>query len=173
MSYRISLIPFVKDLFCWLKSLLLGMSGWLIISSKQNLEITARLGYASQGLKQRHRKRSQEIEPGDFFFCYITGEQKLAAVLEIHSFVSEAQDKVWVNLGKNPDECYPWRFETSAHIVLDEPRWMPMQNFADKLLHFRKWPAKNWRLGLQGQIHALRDEDVTTLLEAFSKAKQS
>ena len=86
------------------------MSGWLIISSKQNLSITEDLGYRAQGLKKRHRKKALEIEPGDFFFYYITGEQKLAAVLEVQTFVQEASDKVWVNLGKDPNECYPWRF---------------------------------------------------------------
>ena len=86
------------------------MSGWLIISSKQNLSITEDLGYRAQGLKKRHRKKALEIEPGDFFFYYIMGEQKLATVLEVQTFVQEASDKVWVNLGKDPNECYPWRF---------------------------------------------------------------
>ncbi len=147
------------------------MSGWLIISSKQNLEITSNLEFRQQGLKKRHRKKALQIEPGDFLFYYITGEQKLAAVLRIESFVSEASDKVWVNLGKDPDECYPWRFETAPHTILDETFWMPMERFSTQLLHFRKWPAKNWRLGLQGQIHALREEDTTTLLQAFTQTK--
>jgi len=147
------------------------MSGWLIISSKENFEITARLGFKQQGLKKRHGKKAGQIEPGDFLFYYITGDQKLAAVLQIKSFVFTATDKVWVNLGKNHEECYPWRFDTVSHILLDEPFWMPMENFATKLLHFRKWPPKYWRLGLQGQIHALREVDTSTLLEAFTKLK--
>ena len=145
------------------------MSGWLIISSKQNLDITSRLNFTQQGLKKRHRKKAHEIEQDDYFFYYITGEQKLAAVVKVESFVTETDDKVWVNLGKDPEECYPWRFETSPHIILEEERWMDMSDFSDKLLHFRKWPAKNWRLGLQGQVHALRDEDTQLLLHTFSK----
>jgi len=145
------------------------MAGWLIISSKQNLEITAGLKHTLQGLKKRHRKKASEIEPGDYFFYYITGEQKLAAVTKIQSFVNEASDKVWVNLGKDPEECYPWRFEMTPHVILDESKWMDMSDFSDKLLHFRKWPTKNWRLGLQGQIHALREEDSKYLLETFNR----
>ena len=145
------------------------MSGWLIISSKQNLEITSKLNFTQQGLKRRHRKKAHEIEPGDYFFYYITGAQKLAAVVRTESFVREDTEKLWVNLGKDPDECYPWRFQISPHIILDEQHWMNMSDFSDTLLHFRKWPAKNWRLGLQGQIHALRDEDTRLLLQAFSK----
>lgn len=145
------------------------MAGWLIISSKQNLEITAGLDFTQQGLKKRHRKKASEIEPGDHFFYYITGEQKLAAVTKIRSFVREATDKIWVNLGKDPEECYPWRFDMTPHIILEEDKWMPMIDFSDQLLHFRKWPAKNWRLGLQGQIHALRQEDTQFLLETFPK----
>ena len=144
------------------------MSGWLIISSKQNLEITSRLKFTLQGLKKRHRKKAHEIEPGDYFFYYITREQKLAAVVRVASFVTEASDKIWVNLGKDPEECYPWKFEISPYIILNEGKWMSMSDFSDKLLHFRKWPAKNWRLGLQGQIHALRDEDTQLLLQAIS-----
>ncbi|NQV40973.1 MAG: EVE domain-containing protein [Candidatus Marinimicrobia bacterium] len=144
------------------------MSGWLIISSKQNLDITSSLNYTQQGLKKRHRKKAQEIEPGDYFFFYITGKQKLAGVVKIESFATEASDHVWVNLGKDPQECYPWRFQISPHIILDEQRWLSMSDFSDKLLHFKKWPAKNWRLGLQGQIHALREEDTQFLLEAIA-----
>lgn len=147
------------------------MSGWLLISSKQNLEITAGIKFKEQGLKKRHRKKSLEIEPGDFFFYYITGEQKLAASLRVESFVTESDQKRWVNLGKDPDECYPWRFETTPQVILDEDAWLNMIDFSDKLLHFRKWPAKNWRLGLQGQIHALRDEDTLMLLDAFKHAE--
>jgi len=147
------------------------MSGWLLISSKQNLDITSKLHFTQQGLKKRHRKKAYEIEPGDIFFYYITGVQKLAAAFRIESFVTEGSDKIWVNLGKNPEECYPWRFKISPHLILDEADWLNMSDFSDKLLHFRKWPTKNWRLGLQGQIHALRDEDTQLLLQALSEVK--
>ena len=149
------------------------MSGWLIISSKQNLEITASLNFQLQGLKKRHRKKAREIEPDDVFFYYITGVQKLAAMVLVKSFVAEADDKIWVNLGKDPSECYPWRFEISPKIILQQDFWMNMVDFSRKLLHFRKWPENNWRLGLQGQIHALRDEDTQTLIQAFISAQQS
>jgi len=128
------------------------------------------LGYSSQGLKRRHRKKAAEIEPDDVFFYYITGEQKLAAMVTIKSFVVEANDRVWVNLGKDPDESYPWRFEIEAGVILPKDSWIMMEAFSKKLLHFRKWPAKNWRLGLQGQIHALRDEDTKLLKRALTKA---
>ncbi len=143
------------------------MAGWLIVSSKQNLEITSRLHFTQQGLKKRHRKKAHEVEPGDIFFYYITGDQKLAAAVKLVSFVNEASDKIWVNLGKDPDECYPWRFQIAPLLILPEAKWLNMSEFSEKLLHFRKWPAKNWRLGLQGQIHALRDEDTQLLLQAL------
>lgn len=146
------------------------MAGWLIISSYQNLEITANLSFGQQGLKKRHRKKALQIEPDDLLFYYITGEQKLAAMVKVQSFVTEADDKIWVNLGKDPEECYPWRFEIAPEIILDREQWMLMETFSRKLLHFRKWPEKNWRLGLQGQIHALRPEDTETLKQAFTKA---
>gem|GEM_PF-328884 len=150
--------------------LLLTMAGWLIISSKQNFEITRDLGWTIQGLKNRHRKKALLIEPGDQLFYYITGIQKLAGSVTIKSFVMEGQDKIWVNLGKDPNEVYPWRFEISPHTILPESLWLPMEAFSKRLLHFRKWPEKNWRLGLQGQIHGLRDEDTTTLSQALCSA---
>ncbi|NQV16008.1 hypothetical protein HQ531_11165, partial [bacterium] len=124
-------------------------------------------GFMQQGLKKRHRKKAKLIKPGDHFFFYVTGYQKLALMVRVESFVTQSQDKVWVNLGKNPDECYPWRFEISPLVILDEKAWISMDKYSDKLLHFRKWPQKNWRLGLQGQIHALRDEDSLLLEKTF------
>ena len=144
-----------------------GMSGWLIISSKQNFQITARQGFAWQGLKRKHVKKARLIVPGDLFFYYITGEKKLAAVLEVTSFHTQASDKIWVNLGKDPDEVYPWRFQMTPLAVLPESDWIPMVTFSTTLLHFRKWPPRYWQLGLQGQIHALRDEDTYTLRDCF------
>ena len=147
------------------------MSGWLIISSKQNLEITANLGFSQQGLKKRHRKKALQVEPRDLLFYYITGEQKLAAMVRVDSFVTERNDKTWVNLGKDPAECYPWRFTISPQSILKEGSWISMVDFSKILLHFRKWPEKNWRLGLQGQFHALRDEDTHILKQAFVEAE--
>ncbi len=147
------------------------MPGWLIISSKQNLNITAQLGFTVQGLKKRHRKKALQIEPGDLFFYYVTGEQKLAGMVSVGSFVTEGADQIWVNLGKDPSERYPWRFQIAPRIILNEQDWLAMSAFSKKLLHFRKWPEKNWHLGLQGQVHALRDEDTNILTQAFIDAQ--
>jgi len=144
------------------------MVGWLIISSRQNFEITSQLRFRQQGLKHRHRKKAALIKPDDLLFIYLTGEQKLAATLKITSFCTEAKDRIWVNLGKNPNEVYPWRFTTQPQVILEESQWLPMEKFSKQLLHFRKWPEPYWRLGLQGQIHALRDEDTQVLAAAFS-----
>jgi len=111
------------------------------------------------------------MEPNDAFFFYITGIQKLAAMVRLESFVNEAEDKIWVNLGKDPEECYPWRFDIKPEIILEKSDWMLMEDFSKRLLHFKKWPEKNWRLGLQGQVHALREEDTLTLEQAFKLAK--
>jgi len=146
------------------------MAGWLIISSEQNFEITSKLDFSIQGLKKRHRKKAFQIEPDDQFFYYITGEQKLAAVVSVESFVTESEDKIWVNLGKDPEECYPWHFQVKPGIILEKSDWISMEIFSKQLLHFRKWPEKNWRLGLQGQIHALREEDTLTLKQALMQA---
>lgn len=145
------------------------MAGWLLVSSKQNFGISSELKFTLQGLKKRHRKKAREIEPGDIFFYYITGEQKIACYVRVESFASQESDKIWVNLGKDPEECYPWRFEISPQLILEEKHWLNMADYSNRLLHFKKWPAKNWRLGLQGQIHRLRDEDTQLLLHDLNE----
>jgi hypothetical protein len=101
-------------------------------------------------------------------FYYITGDQKLAAQVSITSGIEEADDFIWVNLGKDPEENYPWRVGIELETCLAEPSWLPLEPLVPKLRYFRKWPAKHWRLGLQGQLHRLFDEDGEVLDRKFS-----
>lgn len=145
------------------------MTTWLIISSTQNFEITAQQGWSIQGFKRRHRKKVVEMMPGDEMFYYIMGEQKLAARVRITSGIEEAADFIWVNLGKDPTENYPWRVGIAPVKILSSAQWPPIEPIIPSLRYFRKWPEKHWRLGLQGQLHRLFDEDGEVLKSALSK----
>ena len=143
------------------------MTSWLIISSRQNFEITASFGWTVQGFKRRHRKKVVEMMPGDRMFYYITGEQKLAAEVKITSGIREERQPLWVNLGKDPDEVYPWRISIEAGRILPTVEWIPLEPLIPDLRYFRKWPEKHWRLGLQGQLHRLFDQDGDFLQQFF------
>ena len=40
--------------------------------------------------------------------------------------------------------------------------------FKDKLNYLKKWPAKYWKLGFQGNVHEIEKEDWETLKKGLS-----
>ena len=64
-------------------------------------------------------------------------------------------------------ETHPWRFDVKFEVKLDEKDYIPSENFKDKLKYLKKWPAKYWKLGFQGNVHEIGEEDWETLISAL------
>jgi len=106
--------------------------------------------------------------PDDRLVYYVTGEQKLAALTRVTAAIEEHHDPVWVNLGKDPSEDYPWRVGTEPLVILRDTTWIPLADHVAAFKYFRKWPAKHWRLGLQGQLHEFPGADSSTINRLFA-----
>ena len=58
-----------------------------------------------------------------------------------------------------PGETYPHRFPIELVKARDKDDYLPVESFLDDYEKAKKWPAKNWTLAFQGNVHRLNDHD--------------
>lgn len=109
------------------------------------------------GFKQLRKNYALKTHPEDLLTTYVGGIGKLSGIFKIESEMYENREKLFTM--KTKDEIYPWRFKVSTVVALPETRWVPIENFRDKLSMFKKRSGPHWKLALQGQIHYLTTED--------------
>jgi len=144
-------------------------SYWLIVGTPANFQVSAQLGWTVQGFKSRHGKKAAAMRPGDKLIYYLTQQQVLAGVATVVSTYFEAHDPVWKSEAK-PGEDYPWRVHIVPDVILDAGRFLPVAPLASWLVHVRKWPAANWTLAFQGNVHLLPPEDGELLIDLIRRA---
>ncbi len=142
---------------------------WILTGSPENYAATREHHFTVIGLKERNRNRALEIEVGDRIILYLTKVMAYAASIRIEDELYEERTKIWPGKPGKADS-YPWRFPTTAEVVLEEADWVPAESLADDLEHVRKWPREHWKLAFQGQIRAVSDRDARTLIDRISAA---
>ena len=70
-------------------------------------------------MKERRRNQALEIAVDDRLFLYLTKVQAFAGAVRVTGELFEDRSKVWPGKPGAPDP-YPWRFETSPEVVLEE-----------------------------------------------------
>lgn len=144
------------------------MTVWCLTTSPGNFAKTAELGWKIQGIKSRRRPTALQIKPGDRFVYYLTEVVAFGGIVEVTSEVFEDHELIWTS---KPGEDYPWRFEISPEIVIeDRERWVPADELRDALAFPRKWPPENWKLAFQGNIRAWPEADGETVRAALRNA---
>ena len=58
---------------------------WIVVSSLDNWHKTAEHGFTVQGIKSRHRKKAEQMGPGDKIIAYCTGVKAFAGITTITS----------------------------------------------------------------------------------------
>jgi EVE domain len=133
---------------------------WIIVGSIENFRRTAERGFAIQGIKSRHRKKAERMKPGDKIVYYLTGLKAFGAISTITSPYFESHERIWQSGDpKKEAEDYPFRVETSPDVVLDEADFVPAEGVARRMVYVTKWPAENWTLAFQGNVHEIGDGD--------------
>ena len=137
---------------------------WILTGSPENYEATKAHGFTVIGLKERNRNRALEMEVGDRIVLYLTRVMAFAGSIRVEGELYEERSKVWPGKPGKADS-YPWRFQTSPEVVLEEPEWVPAVSLVNDLDHIRKWPREHWRLAFQGQIRPVSSHDAEILCE--------
>lgn len=142
------------------------MVTWILTGSPNNYQQCATRDFDIIGLKEGRFKQGKEVEVGDRFVFYLTGQMQFAGSVIIESDMFEDREPIWCGKKGKADD-YPWRFHTRAEIVLSEDQFLPAEEMKDRLEHIKKWPAEHWKLAFQGQLRAISEHDAKALTEAL------
>ena len=144
---------------------------WIVVGSPDNYERTADLGFTVQGLKSRHRKKAERMRPGDKIAYYITGRKAFAGIATIESTYYEDHEPIWRSSdAKKAAEDYPFRVKISPDLILPLDEAIPAEPVARQMTYVAKWPANNWTLAFQGNVHEIGEGDYELIRQAIEAA---
>ncbi len=147
---------------------------WIIVGSPDNFERTEKLGFTVQGIKSRHRKKADRMKPGDKVLFYLTGIKAFGGVATITSPYFESHEPIWRSGDpKKETEDYPFRVNIEPDVVLTAKTATPAEPIARHMSYVSKWPAANWTLAFQGNVHEIGEADYELIRDAIAKAHAS
>ncbi len=143
---------------------------WMLVSSAENFETSRKLGFTLAGMKSRHRKKAEKVQPGDRVLFYLTGVQRFGGTATVTSPYFEDSQPVWVS--KKDGEGYPFRFQIKPDLILEPDQFVKAEALLDDLQWITKWPREHWQLAFQGNVHLLPEADFRRIEQALSEAKE-
>lgn len=133
------------------------MTHWLLVSSQENFETSRARGFDVAGMKTRRRKSALDVRPGDTVFYYLTKVKSIGGEAVVTGEMYEDREPIWES--NKPDEVYPWRFPVTIKKARNKDDYLPVESFIQQLEYAKRWPAENWTLAFQGNVHKLSDDD--------------
>jgi len=144
---------------------------WIVVSGYENWEKTVERNFTIQGMKSRQRKKAGEMRPGDKLIYYVTGLKAFAGIATVTSLAFEDHEVIWQSGDpKKAAEDYPWRVQIAPDIALAKVDFVPAEGLARQMIYASKWPAANWTLAFQGNVHLVPEEDYVLIREALEEA---
>ena len=83
----------------------------------------------------------------------------------------ESHERIWESGDpKKAAEDYPFRVEIAPEIVLPVADAIPAEPIARQMAYVAKWPAANWTLAFQGNVHEIGEDDYRLIRDAIASA---
>ena len=139
------------------------MTNWLLVSSVDNFETSRARGFDLAGMKSRHRKKAERVAPGDRVLFYLTVIKSIGGVAEVTGTYFEDSTPIWES--NRPGEVYPFRFPIQIVKARLAGEYLALDDLVPTLEYPKRWPAKNWTLAFQGNVHVFSDEDFDKIVE--------
>jgi hypothetical protein len=144
---------------------------WIVVGSRENFARTGEHGFTVQGLKSRHRKKAERMKPGDKIVYYITGRKVFGGIATIESPYYESHERIWESGDpKKATEDYPFRVNISSDLVLPVDDAVSAEPIARQMAYVAKWPAANWTLAFQGNVHEIGESDYRLIRDGIEAA---
>jgi len=145
-------------------------SFWIIVGSVDNYLRTTQLGFTVQGMKSRHRKKAERMGPGDQIAYYLTGIKGFAGVATVTSPFFESHERIWTSGDPTKaTEDYPYRVKIRPEVTLTPEQAVPAEGLARQMEYAAKWPAANWTLAFQGNVHEIGRVDFAMIQDAIAE----
>ena len=130
---------------------------WMFVQTRDNFEISKKMGLTLHGLMSRQRRRAQRMEPGDRALFYIAEDRKWAAAASITSGYFEDRTHIWESNGGR--EQFPYRVKVSPTILLREEDYIDGLELGPRLEYVKKWVPESWYLAFIDTLHLLPQKD--------------
>lgn len=144
---------------------------WIIVGPTENFDKTRALGFTVQGMKSRHRKKAELMKPGDKLIYYLTGIKAFGGIVTVTSNYFEDHEIIWRSTNKKrQEEDYPFRVNIEADLVLSDGEYIPAEPIARAMTYVQRWPAENWTLAFQGNVHHIDEADYELIRNAIVEA---
>ena len=140
---------------------------WMVVQSRENFEISRKMGFEMHGLGRRYRRRAQRMEPDDRVLFYVSGLRKWAAAASIKSPYFEDQSPVWKS--HNGGERFPYRVKLSPYLILDEEDYIDGLVLGPRLDYVKRWPPETWQLAFMDALHLLPQKDFRLIESEMKK----
>ena len=130
---------------------------WMFVQTPEEFETSKGLGFTLHGLKSRHRRRAQRMEPDDRVLFYVNGIRKWAVSGSVASRYFEDRTPIW-NSNGNRDE-FPYRVKLSPAIILEEKDYIDARELGPRLDYVKRWVPERWPLAFIDTLHLLPQRD--------------
>lgn len=138
----------------------------ILVTHPDNFKIMKAKNIAA--MKAKRKSFADRVDIGDKVVFYLTKIGKFGGVAEFKSKVKKDWSEIFPvakpsSAKATEGDAHPWRFDVKFEVKLEEKDYVSAENFKDKLKYLKKWPAKYWKLGFQGNVHEISEEDYETI----------
>jgi predicted RNA-binding protein len=143
-------------------------SYWLDLFTGTTWEEFLAAGGAVSGFRERRWKTVQQMKPGDYLLCYLTGISRWIGVLEVVSEPFKDTTPIW------KDEAFPARVRVRSVTTLSPETAVPVFELRDELSVFRDLKNPNaWTGHFRGSPARWKPADGQAVVAAILDAKDN
>lgn len=139
---------------------------WLDLFTGTTWEEFKNAGGSTSGFRKSRWKSVQQIKPGDYLLCYLTGVTRFIGILEVTSKPFQDNSPIW------KDEDFPSRLKVKPVVELTPEKGIPVLELRDKLSFFENLTSPHaWTGQFRGSPTKWKVSDGEAVTEALLEAK--
>jgi hypothetical protein len=139
---------------------------WLDLFTIKTWEEFNEAGAQVSGFREKRWKTVQQVRPGDFLLCYLTGISRFVGVLKVQSEAYKDESAIW------GDDVFPSRLKVQSILQLTPETGVPILDLRDCLSIFKNLDSSpsSWTGFVRGSPSKRSQADGEAILNAIQKA---